>query len=394
MIAAAAALAVVVTALQSATPARPPAKPETTPRSARPAPPTGQSFESVAASAAAARDAGRLDEALALYRRGLAMKADWHEGRWYLGSILYEKERYAEAREAFAALVASQPTHAGAFGLKGLCEFSLGQPETALRSLLKARSLGIARTPEVAQVVAYHAGVLLTRFGEYEVGYAALSELSAQNLESPRLIDALGLNVLRMPMLPAAIPAAKKPMVQLAGRAAFALGGRRLGEAAALLDELVAKYPKERNVRYARGVLRLTENPDGALEDFEAELVNSPRHVPARLQIVFELIKRGDPGRARPYAEQAVRIAPAHFASHLAMGQVWFETGETAKAIASFERGTQLAPGSLQAHFLLARAYGRAGRTADAERSRAEFRRLEQLKTGQDAAGAVPAMRP
>ena len=65
------------------------------------------------------------------------------------------------------------------------------------------------------------------------------------------------------------------------------------------------------------------------------------------------------------------------------MGQVWFESGDVPKAIASFERGAKLAPGSPQAHFLLARAYARAGRTADAERERAEFRRLEQLKVGQ-----------
>ncbi len=179
------------------------------------------------------------DEALAQYRCGLTLEPDWHEGRWYLGSILYEKERYAEAREAFAALVAAQPTHAGAFGLKGLCEFGLGLPEPALRSLLKARSLSIARTPEVAHVVAYHAGELLTTF----------------------------------------------------------------------------------------------------VEDFEAELVNSPRHIPARLQIVFELVKRGEAARARRYAEAAVKLDPMLFAAHLAMGQVWFETGDIAKAICLVRAG-------------------------------------------------------
>jgi predicted Zn-dependent protease len=98
---------------------------------------------------------------------------------------------------------------------------------------------------------------------------------------------------------------------------------------------------------------------------------------------VFELVKRGEAEKARPYAEDALRLDPKHFAVHLAMGQVFFETGATDKAIAAFEQGAKLAPGSPQAHFLLARAYGRAGRTADAERERAEFRRLEQLKTGQ-----------
>jgi tetratricopeptide (TPR) repeat protein len=356
--------------------------------SARPAPKAAaaaiapRTFEEVSKAAMTAREAGRLDEAATLFRRGLAMRDDWDEGRWYLGSILYERERYAQARDAFAALVARQPAHAGAVGMQGLCEFSLGHHDIALRTLLQARSLGIARNPEIAHVVAYHAGILLTRFGEFEVGYAVLTELSGDNLESPRVIEALGVNVLRMPILPADVPADKKPIVQLAGRAAFAMGGRRLGDAAKLFDELVATYPKEPNVHYSRGVLRTTEAPDQALEDFVKELEISPDHLPARLQLVFELLKRGDVEKARPYAEQAIKIDPNHFAAHLAMGQVFLESGDVDRAIASFERGAKLAPGSPQAHFLLARAYGRAGRTADAERERLEFTRLQNLKAG------------
>jgi tetratricopeptide (TPR) repeat protein len=353
---------------------------------ARTATAVAPAFDGVAAAAAAAREAGRLDEAVGLYRKGLALRPAWDEGRWYLGSSLYELERYAEARDAFAALVARQPAHAGAVGMQGLCEFALGRHEAALRTLLKARGLGVARNREIAQVVAYHAGILLTRFEEFEIGYAVLTELSGDNVESPKVIDALGLNMLRMPILPDAIPPDKKPMVQLAGRAGFAMGGRRLADAGRLLDELVATYPKAPNVHYARGVLRTTEAPERAIEDFLAELAVSPDHIPARLQLVFEYVKRGEAEKARPYAEDALRLAPKHFAVHLAMGQVRFETGDVAKAIASFERGAKLAPGSPQAHFLLARAYGRAGRTADAERARAEFQRLEKLRTQPGAA--------
>jgi tetratricopeptide (TPR) repeat protein len=356
--------------------AQPPAKP-----TAKPAAPAR--FDAVSAAAATARDSGRLDEAITLYRQGLALRPAWDEGRWYLGSSLYELERHAEARDAFAALVKRQPGHAGAVAMQGLCEYELGRHDAALRTLLKARSLGIARNRDIAQAVAYTAGILLTRFEEYEIGYAVLTELSGDNVESPRVIEALGLNVLRMPILPNAIPPAKKPIVELAGKAGFAMGGRRLADAGRILDELVATYPREPNVHYARGVLRTTESPDGALEDFRRELAISPTHVPARLQIVFELVKRAEAEKARPYAEDALRLDPKHFAVHLAMGQVFFETGATDKAIAAFEQGAKLAPGSPQAHFLLARAYGRAGRTADAERERAEFRRLEQLKTGQ-----------
>jgi tetratricopeptide (TPR) repeat protein len=344
---------------------------------------TSAAFEAVAAAAAKARDAGDLDQAIDLYRRGVALRPTWDEGRWYLASTLYEGERYAEARDAFAALIARQPTHAGAVGLKGLCEFGLGEHETALRTLLRARALGVQRNPEIAHAVAYDAGILLTRFGEFEIGYSVLTELSADRPESPQVIEALGLNVLRIPILPAAIPEAKRPMLQLAGRAAVAMSARRLADAAQLLDELVETYPREPNVHYARGVLRTTEAPDDAIKDFDAELALSPDHIPARLQIVFELVKRGEAARARPYAEDAVRIDPQDFAAHLAMGQVWFETGETAKAVMAFEQGVKLAPGSPQAHFLLARGYAKAGRAVDAERERAEFRKLEQLKSGQ-----------
>jgi tetratricopeptide (TPR) repeat protein len=394
MVATSVALALAAILGQAPAPRTPAPRPAAKPTAAKPAsaPKPAKPFAEVSAAAAAARDAGRLDEAIALYRQGLGLKADWDEGRWYLGSSLYERERFAECRDAFAAVVARQPAHAGGVGMKGLCEFGLGQHETALRTLLRARTLGIARTPEIAHVVAYHAGILLTRFGEFEVGYAVLTELAGDNVESPKTNEALGLNLLRMPILPSALPEAKRPMVQLAGRAAFAMGGRRLADAGRLLDELVAAYPKEPNVHYARGVLRTTEAPDLALDDFVAEIAVSPRHVPARLQLVFELVKRGEAAKAKPYAEEAVRLDPQHFAVHLAMGQVWFETGDLPKAIAAFEHGAKLAPGSPQAHFLLARAYGRAGRAADAERERAAFRRLEQMKAGQpvEQAGSPP----
>ena len=348
----------------------------------RPPAATPRTFEQISKAALAAREAGRLDEATSLFRRGLTIRADWDEGRWYLGSILYERERYTQARDTFAALVARQPTHAGAVGMQGLCEFALGKHDLALRTLLQARELGIARTPELGRVVGYHTGILLTRFGEFEAGYGVLSELARDDAESPRVVEAIGVNVLRMPILPAALPADQKPLVTLAGRAALAMAGRRLADATTLFDELVATYPKEPNVHYARGVLRTTEAPDKAIEDFAAELTISPAHIPARLQLVSELLKKGEIARARTYAAEAVRLAPDQFAVHLSMGQVWFESGDLTKAIASFEHGVALAPESAQAHFLLARAYGRAGRTADAERERLEFTRLQNLKAG------------
>ncbi len=355
-------------------------------------------LDALAKKAAAAREAGRLDEALSLYRSGIAAKPDWNEGLWYVGSILYELERHDECRDAFAQLVSRQPAHAGAVGMKGLCEFQIGRHDEALRSLLRARSLGVASTPEVAGVVRYHAGILLTKFGEFEVGYSVLSEFAADGNESAAVIDAFGLNLLRVPALPSEIDAARRPLVQLAGRAASAMAGRRVAAAQPLLDELIAKYPAAPNVHYARGVFRLTESPETALEDFEREIAVTPSHVPARLQIAFELIRRGEAAQARPFAEQAVALDPGHFAARLALGQALLELSDTEGAIAELERAAKLAAGSPQVQFMLARAYARAGRAADADRARAEFTRLDQLartqRAGAQAVGGIPAAPP
>jgi predicted Zn-dependent protease len=201
-----------------------------------------------------------------------------------------------------------------------------------------------------------------------------------------------------MPVLPAEVQADARERVVLAGRAAYAIAARRLDSARGALDELVARYPNVQNVHYARGVLYLTDNADRALDEFRRELEISPSHVPARLQIAFEFLKRGDPSQARGPAAEAVKLAPDHFATRLALGQVMLESDDLTNAVRELEAAAQLAPGSPQAHFLLARAYARTGRAADAERERADFARLDQLvraaRHGQQSVGGIPSAGP
>src|SRR5881227_2283421 len=45
-----------------------------------------QEFEQVSAQAAAAREGDRVEEAIGLYRRGVALRPDWTEGWWYLAT--------------------------------------------------------------------------------------------------------------------------------------------------------------------------------------------------------------------------------------------------------------------------------------------------------------------
>jgi tetratricopeptide (TPR) repeat protein len=356
------------------------------------------SFEELAARAAQAREAGRFDDALELYRATVKLRPAWEEGQWYIATLLYELDRYAEARDAFAIVLQHQPSHAGALGLRGLCEFELRRYDRALADLLEAGNLGVSRSPGIATVVRYHAAILLTRFGEFEVANQMLTEFASEGADTPQVLDAFGINVLRMPVLPHELPPDARERVQLAGRAGYAMAARHLESARTALDELITRYPKLPHAHYARGVFLLTEDADRALEDFRRELEISPSHLPARLQIAFEFIKRGEPARARPLAEEAARLAPEHFATRLAVGQVLLELNEIDAAVPELEKASKLAPRSPQTRFLLARAYARAGRAEDAARERAEFTRLDQIvramRKGAPAVGGIPSAGP
>ena len=356
------------------------------------------SFDDLTARAQSAREIGRLDDALTLYRKAVELQPSWDEGRWYIATILYEIDRYSEARDAFAEVLRRQPTHAGAAGLKGLCEFQLRRFDQALIDLLQAREMGVSRSPAIATVVRYHAAILLTRSGEFELANQMLTEFAAEHVDSAQVLEAFGVNVLRMPVLPAEVQPDARERVVLAGRAGYAIAARRVDAARTALDELAARYPNVPHVHYARGVLLLTDNADRALDEFRRELEISPSHVPARLQIAFEFLKRGEPALARGPAAEAVKLAPEHFATRLALGQVMLETDDLKNAVHELEAAAHLAPGSPQAHFLLARVYARTGRAADAERERAEFTRLDQLvraaRQGPQSVGGIPSAGP
>lgn len=352
-------------------------------------------FNALAKQADKAREENRLNDAIALYLQALQVNPKWAEGWWYLGSIFYDRDRYTEGREALRNLLALQKNNGPGWALIGLCEYQLKNYDAALADLQYAPPLGLGGNKELMEVVRYHAGILMTRSGQFELGYEALRDFAREGNESMSVIEALGINLLRMPFLPVELPPDRREMVLLAGRAAFYMAARRVGEAQSAFQELIARYPDAPNVHYAYGAYLLIENSDTALEEFKRELKISPAHVPALLQIAFEYLKRNDSEAAKPFAEQAVKIAPSLFATRNALGRVLTELGQVDEGIRELEIGVKLAPDSPEMRFALARAYSRAGRKEDAARERAMFVKLDKekrtLREGAQAVGGIDA---
>jgi tetratricopeptide (TPR) repeat protein len=352
-------------------------------------------FNDLAKRADQARESGKLDEAINLYTEALRRKPSWVEGWWYLGTMLYDRDQYAEARDAFRKLITLQPRNAPACALLGLCEYQTREYERAIVSLQKARILGLGDNQQMVVVTRYHAAILMTRLEQFEVGFDILREFAREQNESPNVIEAYGINALRMPFLPSELPPDRREMVLIAGRAAYQWASRNTHEARRGFEELVARFPQTPNVHYIFGAFLLNESGDAALEEFRKELELSSSHVPAMLQIAFEYIKRGDFASGLPMAEKAVRLAPNMFPARNALGRILLETGDIPGAVRELEAGVRLAPDSPEMHFALARAYTRAGRKQDAAREREIFTRLDKMmrtqREGSQSVGGVDA---
>jgi tetratricopeptide (TPR) repeat protein len=347
-----------------------------------------ETFDSLARRAQAAREATRDAEAIAAYQAALALRPEWDEGLWYLGTLLYQAGRREEADAAFARFLQVKPQAGPGWVLRGLCAFETGDYKAAAERLHRGLGLGLGGNAELEGIARLRLALALVKTYEFELALQPLTILARTTPEKPEVVSAVGLVLLRMAILPSEIPAERLDLVQKTGRAgAFHLADRG-SDAERAYTELIAAYPSEPWVHYAQGVFLLRTDSERAMAALKAELQVNPRNVLACLDIAFELLKLQRNDEAKGAAERAVELAPTLFATHAALGRALVELGELDRGTRELEQASLLAPESAEVHFSLARAYARAGREADAARERAEFTRLQQAPA---AAGGAPA---
>lgn len=357
--------------------AAPATAPPEGPRSSRE---TGLAFDEVAGRARAAREADRTEEALEWYRQGVEERPLWDEGWWYVGALSYAGGGDEEAAAGFERFLDLRPDSGPAWALLGLSEFRLGRYDAALQHLAKGLSLGSVGNAEIRDAVYHHMALLRIRASQFELAVEPLAVLARASAESPSLVSACGLLLLRRPLLPGDVPESDRELVQLSGRATCAALGQK-EDAARLFEDLLTRFPATRSLHYGYGGYLLRQRRDGAADEalaqFRKEIEVDPASVFARLEIAFELMRRGDHAGALPYAREAVALAPGLFAAHNALGRALLGTGATTDGIAALEEAVRLAPESAEMRVALAQAYVQAGRREDAERERRAFQELQ-----------------
>ncbi len=348
-------------------------------------------FDLLAAEASVAREGDRLDDAIAAYKKALAIKPDWAEGWWYLATIHYDRDNYAEAAKGFREAARLQPKAGAAWAMLGLCEFRLALYDEALIHIQQGRTLGLGDNQELTRVMRYHEGVLSILKGEFEKAQQTLGTLSYEGLKSEDLIIAHGLAALRLGMAPRQVDInyRDRDLIRRAGLAEHFAAQKNMSDAHREYDVLARDYAKVPNVQYAYGkFLLMNRDEEGALAAFLRELENWPKHVLARCQIANIKLLHKEIESGLPYAEEAAKQAPRLPLARYLFGRLLLEANQNQRAIQELEIAAQMVPTEAKIYFALARAYTRMKRKEDADRARETFTRLSKQAQNEASAGA------
>jgi len=348
-----------------------------------------KTFGQLSQSAQKASDENRLDDAVRLYSKALAIRPSWVEGWWSLGTLQYDRNSYAEAAAAFEKLIGLQPKNGMAHAMLGLCEFELGRDGPSLQHLHKSTDLGLNNDEAFWKVVLYHEGVLLQRKGSFQTAQDTLEKLCSLGSHGDEVASVLGMTMLRLiSKYPPTPGSADADVVIRVGRAECLAGQKKYEEARAAFKSVVKDNPTFPNVHYAFGLF-LEESYDVAngVEQFKQEIANHPDHVLARLRIAASLYKE-DSAAAIPYAEEAVKLSPGMGFAHYLLGLLLLDADQSARAIPELEIAQKTFARDPRIYAALGSAYSRTGRKQAAAQARVTFDRLNKEAEASKKSGA------
>ena len=336
-------------------------------------------FEQLSSAAERARSENRDAEAIQLYKRALQLKPAWQEGQWYLSTLLYESNKYSEARDLLRRFVAQSPDAGPAWALLGVSEFETREYPRALEHLRRAMALGMGDREEMKQSVFYHAAVLFTRLEQYDDGLNMLLRMLGSTSDLETLVEPAGLAGLRIPLLPNEIPENERAMVRLAGQAVLATEG---SEPEAKFKQLESSYPNQPGVHFLYGAYLMPIRPADGVKEMRRELEISPYNVLARVRLAEHDLQTQQTDDALSLAKDAVKFAPDVASAHMILGEVEIAKGDTAEGIKALEHARDIDPAVLRIHWDLLRAYMSTQKSEEAQREKSEIEKLMKAEGG------------
>lgn len=290
-------------------------------------------FDELAARAQTSREAGRNDEAIRLYQEAVKIRPDWQEGWWYIGTMAYDADRYAEGIPALQKLVELNPEIGAAWGFLGLCEFETKDYANSRTHLAKGEELGYAEGPEVARVAHYHLAMLFNLNREFDKATELLTAESGREKIPEQIQVALGLALLRVPLLPTQIDPSNDGLVHAAGEAAGLMASGNAEAAAEKLKQTIADHPRTPYLHLALATVLTTlgKNAESRQELIEESRITPTSPLPF-LQLASLSLAEHHVDEAIEDARRAVHLAPRSPAVHGALARIYTEAGKNSEA--------------------------------------------------------------
>lgn len=327
--------------------------------------------------AESAREKGDVPAAIRLYHRALIQSPNWQEGWWYYGSLLYDNNQYPQAAVALRRLVGLNPKLGGAWAMLGLSEYETNDFNHALKHLRRAKTEGIGEDQSLVNVADYHLALLLNAHGEFERAHSLFSALVLRGVNSEDLQIGLGMNLLRVPLLPPQLDPSKDALVHDAGNVAAMTAKKQYDQADAGFRQLLTRYPSAHFTHYAYGAMLASHGrEDLAKAQFREETVLTPESGLPYMEWAFLESKAGNYGDALPLAQKAVALSKDSFVAHYLLGSSLLATGKFPESVIQLEVARRLAPDSPEVRYSLSRAYAKTGQREQARREQEAFTKL------------------
>ena len=267
----------------------------------------------------ALKDAGRLAEADASYRKAIEQRPEFADAHSSLGCVLHAMGRFSEAEKNLRTALTLNPRHAYAHNYLGMVLSDLGRSETAIECFRAA----LAIEPRLAQAH-YNLGVALLDAGKPQVAEHALRDALALAPGVAAVYADLGNALLTLGRL---IEAEQTYRQALALQPTSALAYLGLGSALRQLGQLAE-----------------AEQALGQALRIDAKLAQ------AHSNLGLTLFQLGRAEQAEQCYERALQLEPSAHGFHAGFGHVLMGLGRLAEAESSFRKAIELSSTFASAH--------------------------------------------
>jgi protein O-mannosyl-transferase len=261
---------------------------------------------------------GQIDEAIAEYRKALELKPDYEEVHNNLGVSLANRGQIDEAVAEYRKALEIKPDYAEAHHNLGNALAGCGQSDEALAHYQKALEL----RPDYAEAH-NNLGAVLVGCGRVDEAIAHYRSALAINPDYAKAHNGLGEALLSQ---------------------------ERVDEAISHFRKAVDIQPNFVEAHYKLGtVLADHGRADEAIAEYQKALELKPDHAEAHYNLGNALASLGRFAEAAVHYQQAIAIKPDHAKAHGNLGNALASLGQFDEAIAHFSRVVELEPGNRNA---------------------------------------------